>query len=96
MAILGYPSHVKASMALSLYRQLLREARSFPARPVGRKVAFNVREMYELHRADAGPLRLAELRGDAEAALRVVRWLKALPKVGFWAENKNCSVVSYF
>ena len=74
-------------MALSLYRQLLREARNFPARPVGRKMAFNVREMYELHRAEASSSRLAELRDDAEAALRVIRWLKALPKVAIWAEK---------
>ena len=42
---------------------------------------YNYKEMFELYRHETDPSRLDSLREDSEASLRVLRWLKELPKV---------------
>jgi len=66
---------------LHLYRRLARAALRFPVRPVGRKVAYNVRELFVLHRSERDPAVLASLHEDGAAALRVLDWLKSLAQV---------------
>ena len=68
--------------SLYLYRQLLREASHFPVAPVGRKIAFNVREVFEIYRDEQHPAVIERLHGDGLAGLRVIAWLKLLPQVG--------------
>ena len=64
-----------------LYRELLRDARAFPLAPIRRKLEYNYREMFDLHRPVSCPEKQEELLGDGKAALRVLRWLKGLPQV---------------
>ena len=72
-----------ASRALQLYRQLLRVGRSssFP-RPFTRKLQQNARLVFELHRQTRDQGQLEGLYGDAEAAVRVLKWLSGLEQVG--------------
>ena len=68
--------------SLHLYRQILREAKRFTvAVPVGKKIAFNTREVFEARREERDPAAVARMHGDAQAALRAIAWLKALPPV---------------
>ena len=67
--------------SIRLYRQLLRDARAFPLPPIRRKLEYNYREMFDLHKTESCPAKQQELLGDGKAALRVLRWLKALPQV---------------
>ena len=70
------------AVGLHLYRQLLREATRFAvAPPVGRKIAFNTREVFEARKDERDPAAVERMHGDAEAALRVIAWLNALPPV---------------
>jgi len=69
------------AVSLHLYRQVLREATHFRPRPVGRKIAFNTREVFEARRDERFPAAIERMHGDAQAALRVIAWLKALPPV---------------
>ena len=75
-------SALRMNASLHLYRQLLREAKGLTAaQPVGRKVAFNTREVFEARRDERDPAAVARMHGDAQAALRAIAWLKALPPV---------------
>ena len=67
--------------ALHLYRELLRESSNFPVAPVGRKFAFNAREVFEIHRKEQRPAVIERLYEDGLAGLRVIAWLKLLPQV---------------
>jgi Complex 1 protein (LYR family) len=67
--------------SINLYRQLLKAANAFPVRPVGRKIAYNCRELFDWYRPETRPEELRRLHEDAEAALRVIDWMRALPKV---------------
>lgn len=49
---------------------------------VRRKLKANLREIFEVHRHQANPSTVETLHVQGEAALRVLRWLKNLPKVG--------------
>ena len=66
---------------LHLFRRLARAAVAIPSRPVGRKVLFNLRELFLLYRHERDPTVLATLHEDAAAALRVLTWLKSLAEV---------------
>ena len=66
---------------LHLFRRLARAAVAIPSRPVGRKVLFNLRELFLLYRHERDPSVLATLREDAAAALRVLTWLRSLAEV---------------
>ena len=68
------------SNALQLYRRLLRDAQAFPVPPITRKLKYNYKEIFDLHRDEKDPERLMELKEAGEAALRVLRWLKHLPQ----------------
>ena len=63
---------------LHLFRRLARAAVAIPSRPVGRKVLFNLRELFLLYRHERDSSVLATLREDAAAALRVLTWLRSL------------------
>jgi hypothetical protein len=67
--------------AINLYRKLLRDARTFPVPPVRRKLEYNYREMFDLHRAEPCSAKQEELIDDGEAALRVLKWMRLLPSV---------------
>jgi Complex 1 protein (LYR family) len=64
-----------------LYRQLLRAAKDFPVQPVGRKIAYNCRELFDWYRREKRKEELQSLHGDAHAALRVIGWMRTLPEV---------------
>ncbi len=81
-AISSYCRASGCMSALKLYRDLLRAARSFPVRPVGRKIEYNCRELFDLYRKETRVEELNSLHGDAEAALRLIAWMRALPQVG--------------
>lgn len=66
---------------LHLFRRLARAAVAIPSRPVGRKVLFNLRELFLLYRHERDPAVLDTLREDAAAALRVLTWLRSLAEV---------------
>ena len=66
---------------LSLYRRLLRAVKDFPVRPVARKLQFNVREVYDIHKTEQAPASIERLHSDGEAALRVIAFLRHLPQV---------------
>ena len=66
---------------LYLFRRLARAAVAIPSEPVGRKVLFNLRELFLLYRHERDPSVLATLREDAAAALRVLTWLRSLAEV---------------
>lgn len=66
--------------AIRLYRSLLREIRGLREAPLRRKLRYNARQLWEAHREERDPQALAALQGEAAAAVRVVRWLQALPK----------------
>lgn len=66
------------SVVLSLYRQIRREASLLPSLPVRKKVLRNAELVFRLYR----DVESAELIRDAEAAVRVLRWLRTLPQVG--------------
>ena len=66
---------------LGVYRRLVREARTFPIGPVGRKIQYNVRQLFEHHKEERRPEHLERLREDCEAALRIIAWLRCLPEV---------------
>lgn len=68
--------------SVKLYRDLLRAARTFPVRPVGRKIAYNCRELFDWYRNESRPVELTRLQCDGEAALRVIGWMRQLPQVG--------------
>lgn len=50
-------------------------------KPVGRKIAYNCREVFEIYRDETDPGLIKDLRDDGAAALRVISWLKSLPPV---------------
>lgn len=68
--------------AIRLYRAILRQARSsvFP-KPVARKVAYNARVLFDLYRNTSDKSQLQLLYGDAEAAVRVLKWFGGIPEV---------------
>lgn len=75
----------------SIYRSLIRAARSFPVAPVGRKIEYNCREIFEIYRGETDSEVIRELKEDSAAALRVIGWLKQLPPVGsLSADTCNC------
>ena len=71
----------RMAVSLHLYRQILRAATSLKPSPVGRKIAFNTREVFEARREESDHAAVERMHGDAQAALRVMAWLKALPSV---------------
>lgn len=68
--------------SLQLYRRLLRDARAFPVPPIRRKLEYNYKEMFDLHRDESNAERISELMLAGEAALRTLKWLRNLPQVG--------------
>lgn len=67
--------------SIQLYRQLFRAAKAFPVQPVGRKIAYNCRELFDWYRQESRPEELQSLHEDAHAALRVISWMRTLPEV---------------
>ena len=67
--------------SLQLYRRLLRDARAFPVPPIRRKLEYNYKEMFDLHRDERNPESISELMLAGEAALRTLKWLRDLPQV---------------
>lgn len=72
---------------LALYRALIRAARSLSVKPVGRKIAYNCREVFEIYRFETDPDTIRKLREDGKAVLRVISWLQGLPSVSTRAEE---------
>lgn len=70
--------------SIHLYRKLLRDARHFPVLPIRRKLRYNYREMFDLHREETCSQNIKELMQAGHAALRVLAWLKSLPEVGYY------------
>ncbi len=68
-------------MSLYLYRRLLRDISGFPVGPVRRKLKINVRLLFEVHSGETNPDQVTHLRSNALAAVRVLAWLKSVPKV---------------
>lgn len=69
------------STSLTLYRQFLREVKQLPVPAIRSKLTYNCRELFELHRAEKEDVRLHRLRGDVDAASRLLIWFRRLPKV---------------
>lgn len=84
------------SKSLHLYRQLLREAKHFPVAPVGRKIAFNTREVFEIHRGESQTAEIERLHAGGQAALRVIAWLKLLPQVDCSSSNIKNAFMKVF
>ncbi len=66
---------------LALYRKLLRAVKDFPVAPVARKLRHNIREVFEVHKAEQDPSNIERLHSDGGAALRVIAFLRQLPQV---------------
>ncbi len=77
------------NVSLALYRKLVRSASQFPVKPVGRKVLYNIREVFEIYRKEAQQDKIIHLQGRGEAALRVLAFLRHLPEVRL--EDKRAS-----
>ena len=73
------------SSGSALYRSLIRAARSLSVRPVGRKIEYNCREVFDIYRFESDPDTIRDLEEDGAAALRLISWLKALPSVSLYA-----------
>lgn len=69
------------SQSIHLYRDLFRNAARLPVGPVQRKLKYNIRQLFDLYRADQPSGQLAELHRDCEAAIHVIQWFIHLPKV---------------
>jgi hypothetical protein len=70
-----------SQQSLALYRAFLKEARQLKqAPPVARKLCYNARQLWSFYAHVKEPDTLHGLHEQARAAVRVVRWLKALPK----------------
>ncbi len=67
--------------SLALYRKLLRAVKDFPVAPVARKLHHNIREVFEVHRAEQDPSNIERLHSDGGAALQVIAFLRHLPQV---------------
>ena len=66
-------------LMLRLYRRLLKETRGLIIEPVAKKLRSNIRDAFRL-----SPLEISrhqQLR-NAEATLRLLQWLRRLPKAG--------------
>lgn len=66
---------------MRLYRAVLREVRQFAVAPLQRKLRYNARQIWSFFDGVRDPETLQSLHEEARAAVRVLRWLKALPKV---------------
>ena len=62
-----------------LYRRLLKETRGLVIEPVAKKLRSNIRDAFRLSPLEAS--RHQQLR-NAEAALRLLQWLRRLSKAG--------------
>lgn len=71
------------SQSIRLYRDLFRNAARLPVEPVQRKLKYNIRQLFDLYRADQASGQLAELHRDGEAAIHVIQWFIHLPKADF-------------
>ncbi|KAL0026445.1 hypothetical protein WJX79_010345 [Trebouxia sp. C0005] len=71
------------SQSIHLYRDLFRNAARLPVGPVQRKLKYNIRQLFDLYRADQPSGQLAELHRDCEAAIHVIQWFIHLPKADF-------------
>lgn len=69
-----------AQPAIQAYRSLLRQLRALEPAPLRRKLLYNARALWEAHRGEGDPTRLAALYEEAAAAERVARWLQSLPR----------------
>lgn len=70
--------------SIQLYRRLLRALKDAEAplpAPVARKLAFNIRQLFDFYRG-ASVNTTHDLHEDGAAALRLLRWLRTLPEVG--------------
>ena len=67
--------------SLLLYRALLRAVKDFPVRPVARKLHHNIREVFEIYKKEKYGNKIERLHLDGKAALRVIAFLRHLPKV---------------
>ncbi|KAJ0397446.1 hypothetical protein P43SY_006545 [Pythium insidiosum] len=61
---------------LAFYRDVVRAARAFPDRSVGRKLQFNVREVLRLRREETDAAAIASHLADGARALRVIALLQ--------------------
>jgi hypothetical protein len=68
------------SQSLALYRAFLREAHQLHAPPVRRKLCYNARQLWSFYAGVTDPETLDSLHEEARAAVRVLQWLRALPK----------------
>lgn len=69
--------------SLHLYRELHRTAAKLPVAPVRRKLKYNIRQLFDLYRAEQPSGQLAELHRDAKAGVEVIQWFNRLPKADF-------------
>ena len=66
---------------LAVYRQWLREVRKLKVPPIQRKLRVNFRQAIETNRGQQALGTSTKLQEQAQAALRVVQWLRQLPQV---------------
>ncbi|KAG7376560.1 hypothetical protein PHYPSEUDO_013146 [Phytophthora pseudosyringae] len=66
---------------LALYRDVLRVARAFPERSVGRKLQYNARELLWLRRRERSAARIQAHLEDGRDALSVYRELQKDPEL---------------
>ena len=67
--------------SLHLYRLFLRHTRQISATPVQRKLRYNARQIWAFYSDVRDPETLSTLHEEAKAAVRVLRFLEALPQV---------------
>ena len=81
--------------SLRLYRELLRAARSFPVRPVARKLESNIKEVVQAFVDEKDVDKVCALHEDGYAALRVIAFLRGLPHVSSIPESElsGCHVL---
>lgn len=78
--------------SLRLYKDLLKAARAFPVRPVARKLESNIKEVSQAFLDEADADKVCGLHEDGRAAIRVIAFLRGLPKVSpssVWVDHYN-------
>ena len=79
-AYLAHPRSMSLE-SLHLYRLFLRHTRQISATPVQRKLRYNARQIWAFYSDVRDPETLSTLHEEAKAAVRVLRFLEALPQV---------------
>ena len=65
---------IPVSRVMSLYRQILRSSREFALPRLRTKLCYNARDMLELYRNEANPMKIQQLLHDGST---YVKWLNA-------------------